>query len=157
MGTTMLTQTTTKDRLNAAFKAMRKAGLIARQSFSCCGSCGGYEIARQVTAMIDAGKPEPTGCVFYHRQDTARFSKGGDLFLAYGQIGTQKHGDIGMTTEQVGKAVVKCLHDAGLEYEWDGDENTRILVINAEGRAEKARQEEATKIRCARIAMYATK
>src|SRR5690242_7887187 len=36
------------DRLDAAFAELEKAGIIARQNFSCCGTCGVGEIADEM-------------------------------------------------------------------------------------------------------------
>lgn len=117
-----------KDKLNAAFALMRKAGLIAKQNFSCCSSCAGYDIATKVTAMPAKKRAKINGACTYNRQDTARMEAGRDLYLGFGPIGTQAHGDIGLTTVQVGQLVVLCLAQAGLAYEWNGEASQRILV-----------------------------
>ncbi len=88
-----------KDKLNAAFAFMREAGLIAKLQGVCT----------------------------YNRQDAARM-KGGYLYLGFGPVGTQAHGDIGLPVVQVGHLVVSCLAKAGLAYEWDGTASRRILV-----------------------------
>lgn len=120
-----------KANLDAAFKCLRGVGLLARQSFLCCQSCAGYQIALDGKKLLDAGKP-PKGCVYYHKQDTENLRDGHDFYLAFGQI--EYHGDgnevtkIGDDTAAVGKLVVDVLNRHGVETEWDGDPNRRIKV-----------------------------
>lgn len=124
--------------LNAAFKAMRKEGLVAYQNFLCCSGCAGYEIASRVEKRLDeasasdaafkAVKAGIKGCVFYHQQDADQLREKGSTYLAYGTIGTNKHGDIGLPTEEVGQIVKRCCEAAGLKVEWDGKAETRICI-----------------------------
>lgn len=37
-----------KAKLNLAFKALRKLGYIAKQSFMCCSSCAGAQMGHDV-------------------------------------------------------------------------------------------------------------
>lgn len=117
-----------KQKLNAAFALMRKAGLVARQNFSCCGSCAGYSIATNVTKMPAKKRAKIKGVCTYNRQDAERMEDGRDLYLGFGSVGTQAYGDIGLPTVQVGQLVVLCLAQAGLAYEWNGEASQRILV-----------------------------
>jgi hypothetical protein len=117
-----------KQKLNVAFALMRQAGLIARQNFSCCGSCAGYDIAQHVTKMPAKKRAKVTGVCTYNRQDAVRLDRGGDLHLGFGSVNTQAHGSVGLPTAQVGRLVTLCLAQAGLSYEWDGEASRRILV-----------------------------
>ena len=56
------------DRLDDAFDALEADGVIARQHFSCCGTCGSSEIWDEVNAAEEAGRPA-RGYAFYHVQD----------------------------------------------------------------------------------------
>lgn len=123
--------------LGEAFKRMRKAGLLARQRFECCGSCAGYAMAERATELVDKGKRDRImGSVFYHRQDAADLDDRGFVYLAYGPLETAKHGTVGKPTEEVGKMVTRILAEVGLAFEWDGNPNTRILVHCREKAAE---------------------
>lgn len=124
----MFNAETGKHNLNAAFTAMRKLGLIARQSFSCCGSCAGYELATMVKEMPEVERIKVKGVVFYHKQDAARLRESGETYLGYGQVGVHDVGTFGEPTVWIGEQVVKILRECGLETEWDGKEETRILV-----------------------------
>lgn len=115
-------------KVTAAFKAVRKEGLIARQNFKCCGSCAGYDLATQVEKMPEAKRQKVKGAVFYHRQDTQRMMEEECLFLNFGQIDSQEVGEVGLPTEEVGKIVTRVFKEAGLNVEWDGDKYSRIKV-----------------------------
>lgn len=117
-----------KAKLNVAFSLMRKAGLVARQNFSCCSNCAGYELTTDVAAMPSKKRAKVNGVCFYHRQDAERLKRGDDLYLGYGPVDSTEHGQIGLETAQVGRLVTSCLTQAGLAYEWDGKPSSRILV-----------------------------
>jgi hypothetical protein len=90
------------NRLTKAFSILRKKGWFAKQNFWCCQSCG--------FAAIPEGT---TNCVFYHNQDKTRLNENNSTYLSYD----------GNTTE-----LVEVLKNVGLEVEWDGNTNKRILV-----------------------------
>ena len=106
------------DRLDAAFAALEDAGIVARQDFACCGSCGFAEIGDEIGDPTTAD-----GFVFYHRQDTEHAVDGNGLFLAYGAMAP---GDA--ATAAVGRRVVDALAASGLSPAWDGSVDTRIRV-----------------------------
>jgi hypothetical protein len=117
-----------KSRILAAFKELRKNGkLLCRSNFWCCQSCAGYDITLKAQAIVDKGKVV-NGCVFWHKQDEDRFRSTGTVYLAFGQMNSEKHGVIGLEDELVGQMVCDRLKANGLEYEWDGTGNQRILV-----------------------------
>jgi hypothetical protein len=129
---------TFKTKLNLAFKAMRKAGLLARQNYKCCQNCGGYALTTEAEKLVKAGKTV-NGCCFYHHQDAAvlRESRSRSwrapvateyLYLAYGDMSSNELGNIGLSTAEVGKIVVRCLVDAGLDPIWNGSTDQRIKV-----------------------------
>lgn len=117
-----------KVKLNVAFQMMRKAGLVARQNFSCCGSCAGYELTTDIVAMPVKKRAKVKGVCFYHRQDNDRLVHGKDLYLGFGPVDSEELGQIGLETVQVGRLVTSCLTLAGLAWEWDGTASQRILV-----------------------------
>ncbi|GAA2590965.1 hypothetical protein GCM10010435_82100 [Winogradskya consettensis] len=108
---------TDSDRLTDAFRALDVAGIVAREDFACCGSCGHSEIGDEV------GKGQRArGYVFYHGQDAERAAQGGSLWLAYGAFG-EEVGDA-----EVGGEIVAALRGEGLEVDWTGDAGQRIHV-----------------------------
>lgn len=123
-----------KARLSDAFKSMRKEGLVARQAFSCCGSCAGYDLATELKEKPQAVKDSFKGCAFYTKQGApprdgsrdSRTFKG--LYLSYGPVGVSGEKDYGLPTEEVGAIVKRCVEQAGLEVDWDGTPEKRIFV-----------------------------
>ncbi|MBG0566465.1 DUF6891 domain-containing protein [Actinoplanes aureus] len=108
---------TDSDRLTDAFRALDLAGIVAREDFACCQSCGNSEIGGEV------GNVQPArGYVFYHGQDAERAAQGGTLWLAYGSF------DKRIGAAQVGEEVVAALRVEGLEVDWTGDAAQRIQV-----------------------------
>jgi len=132
-----------KLKLNQAFKLLRKQGLIARQSFGCCGSCGSYEIATKMEEMHDLGKPV-TGYVFFNQQNASAYksdgwkSPDGILYLSYADSSTNKYPNkITRTGEEIGKMIMIALHEVGLSAEWDGNTDSCVIVKLAEKVVEK--------------------
>lgn len=114
-----------KDKLNAAFKLMRKAGILARQNFTCCGSCGNAEMSMMLAKMPEKRSAKIKGVCFYHSQGNSRMNKGGDLYLQYS---SKVDDDLDLGTVQIGHLVVSCLKEAGLGVEWNGKASETILV-----------------------------
>lgn len=119
------------DKLNLAFRLMRKKGLIAYQNYQCCSNCGGYAITTEAERRIEAGKATKEsikGCCFYHAQDAEDRDKGRPFYLAYGPMDSTKYNEIGLDTVRVGKLVAEALDEAGVVYEWNGSGSQRICV-----------------------------
>jgi len=133
MNSTMYTQAIeAQEKLTKAFALIRKRGVVARQRFKCCGSCAGYAIGVEVAAKVtaDAGfKDKFKGCCFYSKQG-GFFDRNdvGSCYLKFGQVDTQEHGPVGLSTVEVGKIICECLAEAGLAFEWDGTEDKCIEV-----------------------------
>jgi len=117
-----------RKQLVEAFEDLRKMGFIARANYLCCQSCAGYAIADKVSQMSKEKAAKVKGCVYWHGQDEDDILERGGLYLAYGRIDTTAHGEVGLSTEEVGKAVVELLGKYGLKAEWNGDGNDRIWV-----------------------------
>jgi len=106
-------ETTDPDRVATVFQELDERGITARMHFTCCGNCGQAEIGAE--AAEDA-----RGYTFFHRQDTERVARGGDLWLSFGGF-TE-------TTAAVGHEVNDALSAAGLSAVWDGSPGTAIRV-----------------------------
>lgn len=91
------------EKLNNAFRALRKRGYFARQNFWCCQTCGCAAVPEEHAESY----------VFYHQQDAEGLKRDGGTMLAWG-------GD--------GYEIVKTFLEAGLTTKWDGSKNTRIWV-----------------------------
>jgi hypothetical protein len=111
------------DRLEAAFAAMEADGIVVRQNFACCLTCGSNDIWEEVQAALDAGLPA-RGYAFFHSQDTDAAVEGGGLFLAYGACESGEDAALA-----VARDIVAALEAQGLHTEWDGDWERRIGVV----------------------------
>jgi hypothetical protein len=107
MENNMNTTTTIKQKVNNAFRQLRKIGYFARQDFWCCQSCA-----------WNAVPEENKKVVFYHHQDNDAWGKSGslkdDLYLAWS-------GD--------SEEICQILRNNGLQVFHDGSENTRIKIL----------------------------
>ncbi|MBB5712244.1 DUF6891 domain-containing protein [Sphingomonas xinjiangensis] len=110
------------DRLDTAFAALEQDGIIARQNFTCCMTCGSNEIWEEVQAAKDAGLPAH-GYTFYHFQDTDAAVEGSGVYLAYGACEDGEGPAL-----QVANDVVAALQAQGLHPDWDGRWDQRIHV-----------------------------
>jgi hypothetical protein len=107
---------TDSDRLSDAFRALDASGIVAREEFTCCQSCGTTEIGGEV-ADIESCR----GYVFYHSQDAEHAAAGDDLWLSYGLFDRE-------TTPEIGEEVAAALRAEGLEVDWDGSPDKRLRV-----------------------------
>lgn len=121
---------TDSDRLDAAFAALESQDIVARMSFSCCGSCAPGEIAAEV------GAPgTKRGYVYFHQQDAESISEGA-VYLGYGSLAGHRKGvrydraGFQRASLAVAAAAVDALRAEGLTVEWDGALSKRILVTD---------------------------
>lgn len=103
---------TDRDRIAAAFVALRADGYFADGPWQCCQTCGWAAVPEE----------HEERAVFYHDQDAAAFGPDGNLtdwlYLAW-------HGD---------GARIRAAFDAvGQPTVWDGSDATRIAVVAAAG------------------------
>jgi hypothetical protein len=112
--------TTDCDRLEAAFAALDANGIVARQHFSCCGTCGATEIHDEMDRVAKDGHPV-RGYTFFHVQDTEHAVDGDGLFLSYGSVDHDKEAAVA-----IGHEVVAALREQGLEPTWNGRHANRI-------------------------------
>lgn len=106
------------DRLDAAFVALEAEGVIARQNFTCCMTCGSTEIWDEIRMAEEAGLPA-RGYTFYHVQDTESAVEGHGVYLAYGACEKGQ-------AAAIARRVVSQLEAHGLAPEWDGSVAQRI-------------------------------
>jgi len=111
------------DRLDAAFAAMEREGIVARQNFADCQTCGVAEMEEETDARAKAGK-RVKGFTFYHQQDTEAAVGGRGIYLTYGAVGL----DSEAADVEIGRRVVRILTDFGLHTSWNGSVKTRIAI-----------------------------
>ncbi|MDB5430748.1 MAG: hypothetical protein JWP35_1864 [Caulobacter sp.] len=110
------------DRLDAAFAALEADGVISRQNFTCCGTCGSAEIWDEIAEAEQSGRPA-RGYAFFHMQDTESAAEGYGLYLNYG---AREEGEPAALA--IGRDIVEQLTAQGLRTDWDGSLSKRIGV-----------------------------
>jgi hypothetical protein len=110
------------DRLDAAFAALDRVGIVARQHFSCCGTCGAHEIHDEMNQAEKAGTPS-RGYTFFHAQDTEHAVGGESLYLSYGAAQKDQSASVA-----IGHEVVATLGRHGLSPSWNGKHAHRIAL-----------------------------
>jgi hypothetical protein len=109
------------DRLDEAFAALNRQGIVARQDFSCCNNCGFAEIWDEVEKEEERQSVE--GYVFYHLQCTERAIESGQLLMAYGCVE-----DDTVAFRRVANKIVAELRRVGLNATWQGTAGHPIVV-----------------------------
>ena len=94
-----------------------------------------------------AAGPQWAGFVFFHMQDAERLIETGETYLSYGMFWrhyrTREESDAMSRTEKdayykeqtldlMRRVVVPVLREHGMEVDWDGDLDVRVLVRGAE-------------------------
>jgi hypothetical protein len=116
------TDRTDCDRLDQAFAELESTGIVCRQDFTCCGSCGVAEMALACGDLERAGQ-NLRGYAFYHAQDTEHAVAGDGLYLNYGDLDGDESASLA-----VGREVVAVLQSHGLTPSWDERWASRIHV-----------------------------
>ena len=128
-----------KEKLNAGLAAFRKAAraefggkVYTRQGYLCCGGCASSALYGECLTAHAKRPDSIAGTVYYTLQDKSSMAKGYALYLNYGAFAPED-GSIGederaKKTHAIGTTLTRCLREAGLEVEWDGDIRTRIKV-----------------------------
>ncbi len=110
------------DRLDAAFAELEAGGIVARQHFSCCGTCGSTEIDGEMEVAAKAGLGV-RGFTFFHVQDTEHAVAGESLYLSYGSRSRDQTESVA-----IGHDVVATLTRHGLTPAWNGRFAHRIAL-----------------------------
>lgn len=109
------------DRLDKAFDELENEGIVARQNFTCCQTCGHAEIWEEIEQVKQDS--EVSGYVFYHMQDTDRVLEEGRLYLAYGA--TENADDAAI---RVAQRITNALRKSGFKVDWNGSLDKRICL-----------------------------
>ncbi|GAB4194408.1 MAG: hypothetical protein OHK0022_10380 [Roseiflexaceae bacterium] len=110
------------DRLDRAFAALEQAGIVCRQNFACCGTCGAAEIGDEMVRFERQGIVA-RGYTFFHQQDTEAAVDGAGLYLNYGAAETGEAAGVA-----IGREIEAALQQQGLETVWSGKLSQRIFV-----------------------------
>jgi len=110
------------DRLDAAFSEMNEAGIVCRQHFTCCATCGHSEIWSEVNVERESGL-DVRGYAFYHAQDTDTAMEGNGLWLGHDSVLDDEDASLRIAAE-----IVDCLRRHGLDASWSGRTNRCVEV-----------------------------
>jgi hypothetical protein len=110
------------DRLDQAFAELESSGIVCRQDFTCCGTCGAAEIGAELNDAESRGV-HVRGYAFYHEQDTEHAVGGAGVFLNYG---AEKDGEAPALA--IGREIVAVLQSHGLKPRWNETWGQRIHV-----------------------------
>jgi hypothetical protein len=113
---------TDNDRLDAALADLDGAGILARQHFACCETCGAREIHDELDQAEKAGRTM-RGFTFFHRQDTEHAVDGEGLYLSYGAANRDSSVSVA-----IGHEIVAALGRHGLTPAWNGKLVHRIAL-----------------------------
>ncbi|MFC6147152.1 DUF6891 domain-containing protein [Corynebacterium nasicanis] len=129
-------------RLTEAFAELATIGVIAREDFSCCGTCGHAEIGEELDVQ-----PGARGFVYYHEQDTERLVADRATYIGYGvflgaylseeewealseaeQSATYERLTVALMRDEV----IPLLRRHGIGVEWNEELSTRILLTDVD-------------------------
>jgi hypothetical protein len=104
--------------LSEVFETLETKDLIARMDFLCCDTCAHVQLTELFTEM--KGK---LGYVFFHNQNTNRLLMGATRLY----LGFDKGDEVGKKVN-IGKIIVSVFQDLGYNTEWNGDQDSKIIV-----------------------------
>jgi len=110
------------DRLDRAFEALEKRGVITDHDSTAFTQSDGLEAVDELYA--DAGGPKSAfvGYCFFTSQDLDAAIVGGGLWLAYGSFPGRGE------AVEVGRLLREEFERAGFKVEWDGNVRTRVFL-----------------------------
>ena len=124
-------QSTDCDKLDKVFESLESTGIVARQNFTCCQSCGHAEIWEEIEQVRQESTQEipVAGYVFYHQQDTERACDEGVLYLAYGAADSAD-----ATALEIATRISSLLKENGFNVDWNGSLDKRICLLDLDWR-----------------------
>lgn len=114
--------TTDCDRLDRTLEELEKSGIVCRQDFSCCGTCGSAEIWAEIE-QADAAGSKSRGYLFYHAQDTESAVENGSLYFNYGSTEEGPEPSLAIANE-----IQNALQRNGFPVQWNGKLEQRIGI-----------------------------
>ncbi|MFC0027934.1 DUF6891 domain-containing protein [Micromonospora chaiyaphumensis] len=133
-----------RSNLTRAFADLNELGVLARENFSCCGTCAAAEIHDERD-----GSRHWQGYLWYHQQDTESLlaSEDGEVYLGYGAYPPADFDEVAYAAlpeaEQqaryqvdlerlLDEVVFPVLREHGMRVEWNRKQSTRIRVTGAQ-------------------------
>ncbi|MFC3499411.1 DUF6891 domain-containing protein [Micromonospora krabiensis] len=133
-----------RSNITAAFAELTELGVLARENFSCCGTCAAAEIHDERD-----GSRHWHGYLWYHQQDTESLvaSENGAVYLGYGAYPPADFDEAAYDAlpeaEQqaryqadlerlLDETVFPVLRRHGMRVQWNRKQSKRILVTGAQ-------------------------
>ena len=112
------------DRLHLTMLELDQKGIVAREDFSCCGTCGAAEIWDEIDEARSNGL-NVRGYVFFHQQGTESAVDGGSINFSYGSaVEDASEAD----KVAIGQELADAIRSAGLNVDWDGQLSMCVMV-----------------------------
>ena len=111
--------------LGEAFDDLQEKGMIARENYTCCQSCG-WRAIEQEARDLRAADQNCWGAAFYHGQDAEDIQDSERVHISFGTL--KGIGPNLFTREEAGEILAQALQEHGLHVEWDGSAKTRVLA-----------------------------
>lgn len=108
------------ERLDEAFEQLKASGILAQHHYTCCGTCGNFEIGVHLDFESSQGRVW-RGYAFYHVQDTESAIHGYGQCLSYGSANQEDAASV-----SIGREIVQVLESHGFATRWDGTIQKRI-------------------------------
>jgi len=112
------------DKLINAMKRLESKGIVARENFTCCGTCGQAEIGGEIEKCRSEGK-EIDGYVFFHEQGTESAVEGYGINFSYGSAIKEASDEDHVA---IGKLLADEMRTAGLKVDWNGQLSMCVMV-----------------------------
>jgi len=113
------------DRLHEAMKTLTTNGIVARENFTCCNTCGNAEIGMEIDDYEKSSGEDARGYTFFHQQDTDSAAGGYGVYLSYGRA--QDEGT-DADSLNIGKEIAEAMKQAGLKIKWNEQLSQKIFV-----------------------------
>lgn len=126
-------KSTGRQKLTKAFSLLRQQGILARQDYLCCMSCGCAGMEDTAKKKSLKNKKWPAGYAFYHRQDTEGLEESGTVSIRYGSFydNKDKLRNGSFPALNIGYTIVGVMNSVGLKTSWDGDTG-RVIEVDVE-------------------------
>lgn len=132
-----------QSNLTLAFTELNQLGVLAREDFTCCGTCAAAEIHDE----LDESR-HWQGYLWYHQQDTESLidSPAGAVYLGYGAYPPEDFAEAtydAMSKQEqeawyqaaverlLDEVVFPVLRKHGMRVEWNRKQSTRLLLTGA--------------------------
>ncbi|OZV77175.1 hypothetical protein CA850_24525 [Micromonospora echinospora] len=132
-----------RSNLTRAFDELTELGVVARENFTCCGTCAAAEIHDERD-----GSRHWHGYLWYHQQDTESLvaSEDGEVYLGYGvyppaDFDEDAYAALSEAEQQaryqadlerfLDEVAFPVLHRHGMRVEWNRKQSRRIRVTGA--------------------------